>query len=273
MELGFHTIHFSPVFGGTARLADVVDAAIDAGFDAMGFDLASVDAHLSSGGTIAGIAAQLEQAGLDCSDVLVLAAASDRDVVGAARRLAEMAAGLRAPRCITAVAGAVPWTDLVATLRECSVILTDHGVELAIEFLPYTPLASLREAKHLCDEVGWDRARLVIDSLHFFRARTPWSELAGLDARQIALVQYSDAPARAAADLVDESRNHRLVPGEGSLPLHQFVDTIRGLGFDGLVSAEILSESFRRAEPAAGAHMTYNALARDWISDPLSATR
>lgn len=52
MELGFHTIHFSPTFGGTAPLLDVLQATADSGFDAIGFDLASIDAHVAAGGTV-----------------------------------------------------------------------------------------------------------------------------------------------------------------------------------------------------------------------------
>lgn len=52
VELGFHTIHFSPTFGGTAPLLDVLQATADSGFDAIGFDLASIDAHVAAGGTV-----------------------------------------------------------------------------------------------------------------------------------------------------------------------------------------------------------------------------
>lgn len=62
----------------------------------------------------------------------------------------------------------------------------------------------------VCQAVGWERTGLVLDSLHFFRGETPWAELSDLDATQIALVQYSDAPAAAPEVLVDESRNARL---------------------------------------------------------------
>ena len=268
MELGFHTIHFSPMFGGSAPLLDVLQATADSGFDAVGFDLASIDAHVAAGGTVEEIVTLLADAHLRCSDVLVLApGGGDPDVLATARRLAALASELGTDTCIASVAGPVPWNTLVATLGECATVLSDDGVRLAIEFTPYSPLSSLRAARELCEAVGWERTGLVLDSLHFFRGETPWSELTDLDATQIALVQYSDAPATAPEMLVDESRNARLVPGEGDLPLADLVTALYAIGFDGLVSAEILSEPFRRTDPAIGARRAHDALAEAWVTD------
>lgn len=175
---GFHSVHFSPMFGGTAPLLDVIQLTAAAGFDAIGLDLPSVDVH----GPVDEIAAAIAATGLDCSDVLALVPGVDDDLPAAARRLGVLAVMVAAPVCIAAVATPDPRQALVASLDESATILADHGCRLAIEFTPYSALRSLQEATELCAAVGWDRAGLVIDSLHFFRSGAPWDELAALSA-------------------------------------------------------------------------------------------
>ena len=103
------------------------------------------------------------------------------------------------------------------------------------------------------DAIGWDRAGLVLDSLHFFRSGAPWAALADAapPSRSPSCSGATPRP-RPPASLVDESRNGRLLPGDGGLPLAELASAMRALGYDGLVSAEILSEPLRRGEPAGG---------------------
>ena len=268
MEIGFHTIHFSPVFGGTTPLLDVLAITARAGFDVVGLDLPSVDAFLGGGGTVDEIVGAYAAHGLRCSDLLVLApGGDDPDLLATAVRMGELADRLHPTHCIAAQAGPLPAGDLVAVLTRCADIVAEHGMRLAIEFTPYSPLDRLRGAKDLCAAIGWDRSALVLDSLHVFRGRTPWAELADLDGDQIALVQFSDAPAARPDSLVDESRHGRLVPGTGGLPLDAFVDAVRATGFDGTASAEILSEPFRRADPLDGARAVHATMRAAWLSE------
>ena len=65
-------------------------------------------------------------------------------------------------------------------------------------------------------------------------------------------MQWDDAPAAAPESLVDESRNGRLLPGDGALPLARLAEAIRGLGYDGLVTAEILAEHVPPPRPGFG---------------------
>ena len=269
MRFGFHTIHFSPTFGGCAPVLDVVGATGDAGFDTIGVDLASVDAHVAAGGTVAGMAAAVADAGLQCSDVLVLAAGGEGDVRATAARLGGLAEALGAPVCIAAVAAPVPWHDLVHSFADCADVLAGHGCRLAVEFTPYSPLATLREAVELCAAIGWDRAALVLDSLHFFRSGAPWDDLAALSAEQVALVQWDDAPAAAPASLIDESRNHRLLPGHGGLPLPSLASALRARGYEGVVAAEILSQRLRASDVGSATRSAYAALRNPdagWVS-------
>ena len=169
-RLGFHTIHYSPMFGASAPLLEVIRHTAAAGFDAIGVDQASVQAH----GSVDDIGATIADAGLQCSDVLVLLPGGDDDLPGTARQLGRLAPSLRAPACIAGSRGAVAASRLlVAALDDCASILSDHGCRLALEFTPCSALASLSDAVAVCGAVGWDRCGLALDALHFFRSGSP----------------------------------------------------------------------------------------------------
>ena len=250
------------MFGASAPLDDVLVAAGGAGFTDVGVDLASVEAHVAAGGTVAGLAARMGELGLACSDVVVLALTPDRDVtLQRAWQLADLGTALGAPVCVAAVPEPVPWGDLVATTQACADILRPAGLRLAVEYLRYAALATLADTVALCDAVGWGRAGVLVDSFHFFRCGPDWSTLDRLDGGQVALVQLSDGVARPSGTPADESRNARLVPGDGVLPLASFLEALRRRAYDGPVSAEVLSSAVRAGEPGPFARRLHQAVA------------
>lgn len=257
VQTGFHTIHFSPMFGAAASVVEVIRLTGAAGFDAIGVDAASVQAH----GAVDEVAGAISDAGLVCSDVLVLMAGADEALPTTARALGRLASALGAPACIAAIAAPVAPEVLVPSLGECASILADHGCRLAVEFIPYGPLPSLADAAALCDAIGWDRCGLVLDSLHFCRSGSGWDDLSALAAEQIAVVQWSDVPAAPPESLAEESRHGRLLPGEGELPLGDLAAAIRATGWDGIATAEILSDDFRLTAPEIAIPAAHAAMA------------
>jgi sugar phosphate isomerase/epimerase len=267
VDLAFHTLHFSPMFGGAVPLLETLSAAHHAGFGYIGLDVPSIEAFVDQGASLDDLADALAAQHLTCTDIAVLALEGDGDAVAAsARRIAEIASAVPTLFCVLAVRDRLEWNQLVSMARACGSTLAGVGVRFAVEFSTYTPLATLSDAVRLCEALGWDRAGVLIDTLQFFRARTGWHELATLEPSQVAMVQFCDAVATPAEDIVDDSRNRRLIPGEGELPLHQFVDAVRQIGFDGPVAAEVLSASVRTSEPHVITRDIYDALATYWSS-------
>lgn len=270
MRFGFHATHFSPMFGGRAAINAVIDAAASAGFDAIGVDQASTDHYYGSGHSLRDLADHVRSSGLVCSDVVALPITAGLDPGDEAHRLGRLATGLAAPYCITAVPEALPWRRMVRMAGTAASVLESYNCQLAIEFTPYSGLRTLRESVELCAAIGWDRCGVVIDSLHFFRGRTRFDELAHLDPENIKIVQWSDAPATPRWDPTTESRHHRLLPGLGGLPLRELATALTELGWDGVVSAEVLSAQLRGDPPEDVAARVYSALtsaASGWVNE------
>src|SRR5688572_12907355 len=268
MQIAFHSVQFSPMFGGTTRLVDVLSAAQSAGFRNVGLDTASIRAFVESGGRVDEIRREFDTRQLCCTDLVYLALEPDRSaVMAAAQHLAELADVLSPTLCVVAVTEAMEHAAVVRLARSCATILGKRGMRLAVEYAPYAALSDLERSWRLCDAIGWDRAGILLDSLHFFRSGTKWDELAALDGAEIAMVQFSDAPATRPNDLVDESRNHRLIPGDGELALARFVTAVRNTGYDGLVSTEVLSASLRTSDPVRAARRLHDSLSAYWLEN------
>jgi sugar phosphate isomerase/epimerase len=72
-------------------------------------------------------------------------------------------------------------------------------------------------------------AKLQFDSLHLYRAGFTAADIAKLSPSIVGRAQLSDGPAEMPIDRqFDEALSNRLVPGDGELPLAEFLKTLPG---------------------------------------------
>lgn len=96
-----------------------------------------------------------------------------------------------------------------------------HALMVGVEFMVYTALPDWPRACALVRAAAQPNVRVLVDSLHFFRAGTAVEALAGDAPVARDFVQLSDASRRRHPALSpgEEARAHRLLPGEGELDL------------------------------------------------------
>ena len=201
--------------------------------------------------------------GLACSDVGVLPIGT-ADVVAAAQELAHLASITGARICIAAHYAPAPTTEAARQLRACADVLTEAGTILALEFVAYGHLRTLVGAVELCESVGWERCRLLIDTWHFFRGDRPWTLLRSLSGDRIGLVHVNDGSLEPAPDPVAEGRFGRLPLGAGAFPLVDFAAALDAVGYRGPISTEVLSGELRRRPPGEGARVLMDSLRTAW---------
>lgn len=110
---------------------------------------------------------------------------------------------------------------LLEHLARCCVEARSFGLQIGLEFMPYSAVPTLGDAAGILAELRAPNARLIVDALHLERSGGTPADVAGLASETIGSVQLCDAP-RAAPPrdrLREESVNGRLYPGEGELPL------------------------------------------------------
>ncbi len=85
---------------------------------------------------------------------------------------------------------------------------------------------------------------LVLDTFHIFARKTDLKPIGAIPRDRIFLVQLADAPLLD-MDSLSWSRHFRNFPGQGELPLLDFMEALQATGFDGLLSLEIFNDQFR----------------------------
>lgn len=113
--------------------------------------------------------------------------------------------------------------DQLAVLCE---MVRERGMDFVVEWRPGSALRTLSIAREALRHVGEGKAGLLIDSIVFFRTGGTVREIAGLDPAVIEHVRLSDAPRKITGGRSEAARAGRLTPGEGELPLREFVDAL-----------------------------------------------
>ncbi|MFW3169279.1 sugar phosphate isomerase/epimerase family protein [Geodermatophilus sp. CPCC 206100] len=141
------------------------------------------------------------------------------------------------------------------------------GVTVALEFMRFTAVPTLRAAGELVRAAGGAGLTVLVDVLHLQRGGESADDLTAPGAPPVGYLQLCDAPAAPPGDLAAlaaEARHGRLFPGEGELPL---ADVLAALPADLPVCVEVQSDSWsRQLDVPARARR-----ARDSVRDLLGA--
>lgn len=91
---------------------------------------------------------------------------------------------------------------------------------------------------------------LILDSFHTLSRKIDIGSIRSIPKDKIFIVQLADAPL-IDMDLLYWSRHFRNMPGEGDLPVADFVAAVAETGYDGYFSLEIFNDQFRGGLPKA----------------------
>lgn len=214
--------------------ARTIEAARAAGFDGCGLRPTKQELapeHLRE------LRSRLDDSGLTLLDVEVVRLRADDDAA-AHLRLLDAAAALGAVHLLAvsehdehaSTVGAVTWLAEQAAQR---------GVRVALEFMAFTSVRSLDHALRVIAESATGNVGVLVDALHLHRSGGQPQDLGRVPGGELAYVQLCDAAVAGPRDLADEARHHRLLPGDGHLPLLELVDAAGG---DVAMSIEVQSD-------------------------------
>lgn len=155
---------------------------------------------------------------------------------------------------------------VVRRLAEVDAALEGTGMRLGMEFLgvrtlhperPYAFIHSMVEATELMDEAGVRNVGHTLDSYHWYAAGDTLDTIRQTPASRITLLHINDAKDVTREALIDSDR---LVPGEGVIPLVDWLRAIDSTGFDGFVGMEVLGPRLDGVNEAACAKLGMDAL-------------
>jgi sugar phosphate isomerase/epimerase len=102
-----------------------------------------------------------------------------------------------------------------------------RGLQATLELMPGLPIGDLPAAVAAVRELGQPNFRLLLDAMHVFRSGAQVADIAALDPNLIGYAQLCDVPLVSRhAGYADEARHERMPPGEGELPLLDFLSEL-----------------------------------------------
>lgn len=136
-------------------------------------------------------------------------------------------------------------------LRRVSEIAAAAGMTVALEFLPWGAVPEIATAWEIVERSGAANAGLLLDTWHWHRRRggPDFATLERIPGERIRVVQLSDASATEGADLMRESIQGRLLPGEGAVDFGRLFDVLERIGATPLIAPEVFSRTLAERGP------------------------
>jgi 4-hydroxyphenylpyruvate dioxygenase len=134
---------------------------------------------------------------------------------------------------------------IAADLREAGERAAPRGIHIGYEALAWgRHVNDHRDAWALVQAADHPNTGLILDSFHSLARDIPIVSLLTIDPAKIVLVQVADAP-RLDMEKLFWSRHFRTMPGQGDLPVVDWVEALVKIGYDGPLSLEIFNDRFR----------------------------
>lgn len=132
-----------------------------------------------------------------------------------------------------------------ADFRELGERAARRGLRVGYEALAWGKhVNDHRDAWEIVRRADHPNIGLILDSFHTLARRIDVSSIRSIPKDKIFIVQLADAPA-IDMDLLYWSRHFRNMPGEGDLPVREFMQAVSATGYDGYLSLEIFNDAFR----------------------------
>ncbi|WP_062207387.1 bifunctional sugar phosphate isomerase/epimerase/4-hydroxyphenylpyruvate dioxygenase family protein [Aureimonas sp. AU12] len=124
-------------------------------------------------------------------------------------------------------------------------IAAGAGVRIGYEALAWGRFVNdHRDAWEIVRRADHAHVGLILDSFHSLARGIDSASIRSIPKDKIFIVQMADAP-KLDLDLLSWSRHYRNMPGQGALPIADFMAAIEATGYDGYYSLEIFNDQFR----------------------------
>lgn len=133
--------------------------------------------------------------------------------------------------------------------RELGERARTRGIRVGYEALAWgRHISDHRDAWEIVRRADHPNVGLILDSFHTLARKIDVNSIRSIPADKLFLIQLADAP-KVDMDLLYWSRHFRNMPGEGDLPVAEFVRAVAATGYDGYLSLEIFNDQFRGGSP------------------------
>ncbi|MDO8685138.1 MAG: sugar phosphate isomerase/epimerase family protein [Clostridiales bacterium] len=139
-----------------------------------------------------------------------------------------------------------PWKEVLKltarNIADIADIGKKHGIRFQLEPIAWSPIHSISQSLQVIEEAGRDNVGMVIDFWHLRAGgETTPDDVAELDKSIIYGVHFCDGVMHKPDTEWVEVELRSFLPGDGEIPVKEWVDAVKSTGFDGVWSSELLS--------------------------------
>jgi 4-hydroxyphenylpyruvate dioxygenase len=137
-----------------------------------------------------------------------------------------------------------------ADFRELGELAARRGLRVGFEALAWgRHVNDYRDAWEIVRRADHESIGVILDSFHALAPSFPITAIRSIPGDKIFLVQLADAP-KLGLDILSWSRHFRCFPGQGDLPVLDFMESVIATGYAGPLSLEIFNDQFRAGSAA-----------------------
>ena len=260
---------------GSGPPEPLLETAAAAGFSGVGLSSKETAEWIDSGLSCAELRRQLHSRDLraDYLDPLMLWIGGSEPTFASlpGDRVLELASELEVPLVNVTIGGHYDEAEAIDAFASVAHRITKAGMRPMIEFAPFFAVSNLQRAAFVVDRSEVPTAGILLDTWHLARSGGAPEDLEGVTAGSIHTVHLSDVPAEVPEDLLAETMNGRLYPGEGVARVGEVIRRVETHSPGAIFTVEVYSPSLRGRDMDAFARRCYDS-ARSLFTESTDVT-
>jgi 2-keto-myo-inositol isomerase len=240
-------------------IAELVDVAAKAGYQAIEPWLNLLTAYVRQGGSLADLRKRIADGGLTVESAIAFSPwlaedpAKRADALEQSKREMEMVAQIGGKRIAAPPAGANTGSEIalptIADRFRALLELGDRtGVVPELEFWgPSVNLRRLGEAVSVAIAADHAKACVLADVFHLYKGGSGFRGLRLLSAQAVPVIHMNDYPALPPREMIAD--RNRVFPGDGVAPMKQILGDLRGVNPQAVLSLEVFNPAYWNGDP------------------------
>ncbi|AGA27131.1 sugar phosphate isomerase/epimerase family protein [Singulisphaera acidiphila] len=249
----------STIQGQKLPISEVVDIVGKAGYQGIEPWIRELDQYVKEGGSLKDLGKRIADHGLSVEDAIGFFAwsvddeAERRKGLEEAKRNMEMVLSIGGHRIAAPPAGATDRSDLdlkrIAERYRTLLELGDSiGVVPQVEIWGFSKtLGRLSEAAMVAIDSGHPKACILPDVYHLHKGGSSFEGLKLLSGQAFHLFHLNDYPDAPSRENITDA--HRVYPGDGVAPLRAVFQTLKAVGYRGMLSLELFNREYWKQDP------------------------
>lgn len=245
-------LNTSTIQGQKLPIADKIDIAAKAGFQAIEPWIRELDQHVKDGGSLKDLGKRIRLHGLTVasaigfSEWIVDDDARRKKGMEETKRAMDLVLQIGGKRLAAPPAGTVDRSMDLSRAAERYRALLELGEKMGVvpqlELWGFSKsLSRLGEVLLVAAETGHPQACLLLDVYHLYKGGSGFQGLHLLGGQAMHVIHMNDYPDKPRADITDADR---VYPGDGVAPLKTILRDLRGAGFRGMLSLELFNRTY-----------------------------